>query len=79
MGVVADFASVPYAIWPAVLPCVRAAGIAVEGGEWERGITWYTCARGPLCIALGYSPQDGGREVVIYAAALRFWRRPLGM
>ena len=79
MGAVADFTSVPDAIWPAVLPCVRAAGIAVQGGERERGITWYTCARGMSRVALGYSPQDGGREVVVYALALRFWRRPLGM
>ena len=79
MGVIADFASVPEAVWPTVLPCVHASGVEVEAGEWERGIWWYGCTRGRSRVELGYSAADRGYEVIVYSPALRFWRRPVGM
>jgi hypothetical protein len=79
MGVVADFASVPEDVWLAVLPYIRARGVEVEAGEWERGIWWYDCIRGRCSVGLTYSPKDRGCEVIVYSSALRFWPRPLGM
>jgi hypothetical protein len=79
MGVVADFASASEDVWPAVLPCIRARGVEVGVGEWERGIWWYDCIRGRSHVGLAYSPKDRGCEVTVYSSALRFWRRPVGM
>lgn len=79
MGAMADFASVPQDAWPQVLTGVRLAGVAVDAGERERGIEWRACVRGPARVELGYCPADPGRELILYAPVLRFWRRPLSM
>ena len=79
MGVVADFTSVPADVWPTVLTGIRAGGIAVEGGELDRGSELFQCVRGRCCVTLAYSHGDGGREVCLWCSAVRFWRRPLGM
>jgi len=79
MGVVADFASVAEDVWPAVLPCIRARGVEVEAGKWERGVWWYGCIRGRCSVGLTYSPKDRGCEVIVYSSARRLWQRPVGM
>jgi hypothetical protein len=79
MGAIAEIASVPEDVWPAVLPSIRAAGIEVTDGEWERRVWWYDCSRGPSRVGLAYCPEERGCELVVYCAARHFWRRPVGM
>ena len=79
MGVVATWLSVPADVWPAVLPRIRAAGVAVGSAEPDGATTWYACAREPCRVELGYSPEDAGRQVILYTSVRRCWRRPVGM
>lgn len=79
MDAMADFASVSQDAWPHVLAAVRLAGVAIDIGECDQGIQWHACVRGHARVELGYCPQDPGRELVVYAPTLRFWRRPLSM
>src|SRR5438094_10326268 len=79
MGAIADWAAVGPESWPAVLPAIRAAGIASEGGEPERGGWSWACARGAARVWLVYHPAEVGTEVLVYCPARSAWRRPLAM
>ncbi len=79
MGVAADFATVPADRWPAVLARIRASGVEITAGAQEDDVRWYSCVRGGCTVELACDAGAHVREVVLYAPAVRCWRRPVGM